>query len=388
MMRVAIAHDWLDTWGGGEAVLAELTRAFPRSDVYALVDFLGPTERARIEAARIVSSPIAHLPAARRWFRYAAVLWPSLIERFDLSRYDVILSDSHAIAKGVRKRDGQLHVCYCHTPARFAWTMEQTYTEVSAGGSPSRRLLTRAALARFRAWDVRAAGRVDRFVANSRHIAQAIERCYARSADVVYPPVDVERFMRAAAAHAGAPRTHYVTLSRLVPYKRIDLIVEAFRAMPDRKLVVIGEGPERPALAARCPPNVELAGRLDDDDAARRIASARAFVFAAEEDFGIAPIEAQAAGVPVIALGRGGALETIRGLDDARPTGVLFDAQTPSSIETAVRAFEASEPRISSAACRENATRFTGARFRAEMQRIVENALGRTDASERVATTA
>jgi glycosyltransferase involved in cell wall biosynthesis len=388
MMRVALVHDWLDTWGGGEAVLAELARAFPRSDVYTLVDFLDPRDRERIDASSIVASPLSRMPAARRWFRYAAVLRPSLIERFDLSRYDVILSDSHAIAKGARKRAGQLHVCYCHTPARFAWTMESTYTDSSAAGSRWRRALLRVALARFRAWDSQATTRVDRFVANSRHIAETIAACYGRSADVVHPPVDIERFAHAAARRAGGRRNDYVTLSRLVPYKRIDVIVEAFRRLPDRRLVVIGEGPERAALAARCPPNVTLAGRLDDDETAARIADARAFVFAACEDFGIAPIEAQAAGVPVIAYGRGGALETIRGLADPRPTGVFFDEQTAPSIAAALGEFESAEQRIDPLACRENAARFGAARFRVEMQRIVAEALARAPDRARAAATA
>jgi glycosyltransferase involved in cell wall biosynthesis len=373
MSRIALVHDWLDTWGGSEAVLVELARAFPDSDVYTLVDFLAADERARIDAARIVTSPLARAPGARRWFRYAAVLWPSLIQRFDLSRYDAIVSDSHAIAKGPRKRPGQTHVCYCHTPARFAWTMESTYTELSAAGSPTRRVLTQRALARFRAWDLCAAAQVDRFVANSQHIAQAIERCYGRSANVVHPPVDVERFMRAGDASVGG--SYYVTVSRLVAYKRIDLIVEAFRTLPDRRLVVIGDGPGRAALAARCPANVELAGRLDDETTAARVASAQAFVFAAEEDFGIAPMEAQAAGVPVIAYARGGAIETIRGLESARPTGVFFGEQTSAAIAAAVRNFEANATRIASAACRDNASRFTATRFRADMQRIVAEAL-------------
>jgi glycosyltransferase involved in cell wall biosynthesis len=385
MMRVALVHDWLDTWGGGEAVLAELARTFPHADVYTLVDFMSPADRARIDARRIHASPLARLPAAKRWFRYAAVLWPSLIERFDLSGYDVIVSDSHAVAKGARKRDGQVHVCYCHTPARFAWTMESTYTD-AATQSPASRWLMRRALARFRAWDLRAARRVDRFVANSRHIAQAIERCYGRPADVVYPPVDVDRFACASGDRADSHPAQYVTVSRLVPYKRIDAIVEAFRSLPDRRLVVVGDGPERANLAAHAPPNVELVGRLDDDATAATVAAARAFVFAAEEDFGIAPIEAQAAGVPVIAYGRGGALETIRGLDDARPTGVFFGSQTPRSLAAAVRAFEANQARISPTACRDNALRFSAARFRAEMRRIVEEAHVRAPAAAVIAT--
>jgi len=375
-MRVALVHEWLDTWGGSELVLAELLRVFPGADVYTLVDFLNPEDRARLGAAtRIATSPLDAMPAARRWFRYAAVLRPQLIERFDLSRYDVVVSNSHAIAKGARTGPGQVHVCYCHTPARFAWTMATTYAEHAAADRAWRRPFVDLALARFRRWDRAASARVDRFVANSRHIAAAIARCYGREADVVYPPVDVDRFIAAAAARDPATaRADYVTVSRLVPYKRIDVLVEAFRALPERKLVVVGDGPERARLQALGVPNVEFTGQQGDADTARHVAGARAFLFAAEEDFGIAPVEAQAAGTPVIAYGSGGVRETVRGRDDPAPTGAFFDAQTPEAVAAAVRAFEAEPNRITAAACRENALRFAPARFRDEIARIVDQA--------------
>ncbi|MEO8676227.1 MAG: glycosyltransferase [Casimicrobiaceae bacterium] len=374
-MRVALVHDWLDTWGGGEAVLAELLQAFPGADVHTLIDFLRPEDRARLGSARIATSLLQHLPGARRWFRYAAVLRPQLVEGFDLAGYDVVISDSHAVAKGARVRAGQVHVCYCHTPARFAWTMENTYADTASAGASWRRPLVMRALERFRRWDRAASARVDRFVANSRHIAAAIARCYGREAEVVYPPVDVERFAMAGNDRgAESSRSDYVTVSRLVPYKRVDVLVEAFRGLPDRRLIVVGDGPERARLEALAGPNVSFAGRQDDAGTARQVAAARAFVFAAEEDFGIAPVEAQAAGTPVIAYGRGGARESIRGLDGDVPTGVFFDAQTPQAVADAVRAFEANATRISSVACRENARRFAPARFRAEIVRIVDAA--------------
>ena len=375
-MRVALVHDWLDSWGGGENVLVESLRTFPGADVYTLVDFLRPDERARLGDARVTTSAIQHLPGARTWFRYASVLRPQLIERFDLRDYDVVISDSHAIAKGARVRADQPHVCYCHTPARFAWTMTATYAERAVSGARWRRPLVDHALERFRRWDRAASARIDRFVANSRHIAAAIARCYDRDAEVVYPPVDVARFARAADARApDAPRVDYVTVSRLVPYKRVDVLVDAFRGMPERRLIIVGDGPERSRLEARAAPNIEFAGREADAEIARRVASARAFVFAAEEDFGIAPVEAQAAGTPVIAYGRGGARESIRGLGDPAPTGVLFDAQTPTAVIDAVLTFEAAAPRISAATCRENAQRFAPGRFREELARIVDAAV-------------
>jgi glycosyltransferase involved in cell wall biosynthesis len=373
-MKIAVVHDWLDGWGGAESVLAELLQVFPGADVFTLVEYLSPAERSRLAPARIVTSSLQGLPWAQRWFRYAAVLWPQVVERFDLSGYDVVVSNSHAVAKGVRTHPGRVHVCYCHTPTRFAWTMAATYSERASGGASWRRPLVERALARFRDWDRCASERVDRFVANSRHIAATIARCYGRDADVVYPPVDVERFATAADAAGTALRTEYVTVSRLVPYKRIDVLVEAFRSMSDRRLVVIGDGPERPRLESLGVPNVEFAGAPSDADTARRVAGAKAFLIAAEEDFGIAPLEAQAAGTPVIAYGRGGALETIRALDRPAPTGVFFDAQTPDAVVAALRAFDATSGRISAAACQENARRFSAARFRAEIAQAVDAA--------------
>jgi glycosyltransferase involved in cell wall biosynthesis len=292
-----------------------------------------------------------------------------VIERFDLSRYDFIVSDSHAVAKGVRKHPRQRHLCYCHSPARFAWAMADLYGARAGSGRLAGPLVAHA-MARFRAWDVQSSARVDHFVANSRHTALAILSRYGREADVVYPPVDVDRF-----ADVGAgERRGYVTVSRLVPYKRIDLLLEAFARMPERSLTVIGEGPERAALERMRPANVTLSGRLPDDEVARRVGAARAFVFAAEEDFGIAVVEALAAGTPVIALDQGGVREIVRGLDDAAPTGVLFAPQDAAALTRAIDAFEAHAARIDAQACRESAARFAPARFRAAFAAVAARA--------------
>ena len=358
---IALVHDWLDAPGGGEAVLASLLRLFPDAPVYALVDFLSADERRRVGTTTVHTSPIQNAPFARSWFRYAAALIPELIERLDVARFGVVISDSHAIAKGVRKHDGQLHICYCHTPARFAWTMASTYSERAASGNAIRATLVARAQARFRRWDLAASRNVDHFVTNSNHIARAIRRCYDRAATVIHPPVDVDRFE--SVGH-GARTDEYVTVSRLVPYKRIDLIIDAFRAMPTRRLTVVGDGPERDRLERNVPANVTMAGRLDDAQTAALLGRARAFVFAAHEDFGIALIEAQAAGTPVIAFREGGSSETVRDLDAPLPTGVLFDAQTAEAIVAAVERFEAAT--IDADACRINAARFSAGRFRIE----------------------
>jgi glycosyltransferase involved in cell wall biosynthesis len=358
---IALVHDWLDAPGGGEAVLASLTRLFPDAPVLTLVDFLSQDERARLGTPTIHTSSLQRAPFARHWFRYAAALAPSLIERLDTSSYDIVVSDSHAIAKGVRKHPAQLHICYCHTPARFAWTMAVTYGERAAAGNRVRAAIARRAQARFRAWDVATSRNVDHFIANSRHIAETIARCYGRVAHVIHPPVDVERFRDVG---HGARSGDYVTVSRLVPYKRVDVIVEAFRRLPLRRLTIVGDGPDRHRLARDLPGNVTLAGRLDDGKTAQMLGAARAFVFAAHEDFGIAAVEAQAAGTPVIAFREGGSSETIRDIGSAAPTGVLFDAQTPEAIVAAIARFENST--IDADACRRNAARFSEARFRAE----------------------
>ena len=358
---IALVHDWLDAPGGGEAVLASLLRLFPDAPVYTLVDFLSPEERRRLGATTIHTTPLQKAPLARRWFRYAAALMPELIERLDVTDFDIIVSDSHAIAKGIRKRERQLHVCYCHTPARFAWTMASTYGERAASGNAIRAALVAKAQARFRRWDTAASRNVDHFVTNSNHIARTIRQCYDRAATVIHPPVDVDRFE--AVGH-GTRTDEYVTVSRLVPYKRIDLIIDAFRAMPSRRLIVVGDGPERARLSRDPPSNVTFSGRLDDRQTAAVLGRSRAFVFAAHEDFGIAPIEAQAAGTPVIAFRQGGSSETIRDLDSPLPTGVLFNAQTVDAIVAAVERFETAT--IDGEACRINAARFSAARFRIE----------------------
>lgn len=371
-MKVALVHDWLETWGGGENVLVELLAVFPGADVFALVDFLGADDRARLHGARIRTTWMQSMPGARKWFRHAAVAYPQVMETLDLRGYDLVVSVSHAIAKGVRKHAGQVHVCYCNSPARFAWGMVDVYRDRAAAGS---RLLARGAdlmLERFRRWDLHASRNVDRFVANSQNIAYAIERIYGRPSAIVYPPVDIDRFAKATGSARG---DHYVTLSRLVPYKRIDLIVDAFRQLPQRRLRIIGDGPDRARLEAGHPANVEFLGRIPDHAVVQELASARAFVFAAEEDFGIAPLEAQAAGTPVIAYGKGGVLETVAGLDADRPTGAFFAEQTAASLAAAIGQFEASAARITADSCRASAARFAPARFRAAMEVVVASAM-------------
>lgn len=366
-LRVALVHDWLDTWGGAETVLAELLRLFPNADLYTLIDVMPADLRGRLGARRVRTSWLQHLPGRRSWFRYCLPLMPAAVEGFDFTPYDLVLSSSHAVAKAARTRPGQVHVCYCHTPARYVWEQRNSYVaKHGLRAATMRRLLDR-----MREWDRATAARVDHFVANSEHIARRIGRCYGREATVVYPPVDGEPFGSGADPNRDAREAYYVAVSRLVPYKRVDLLVAAFRALPQRRLVIVGDGPEAAMLARDAPANVEFRGRVGASELVHVMQRARAFVHAAEEDFGIALVEAQAAGTPVIAFSGGGAAEIVRGLDNSAPTGILFDAQTSSAMVMAIDKFEALSPGIDPEACRINAARFAPERFRAQITDLV-----------------
>lgn len=366
-VKVAVVHDWLDTWRGGESVLAQILRVYPNADLFALVDFLSDADRRALNGRRAKTSFLQHVPLARRGFRLLLPLFPLAIESLDVAAYDLVISSSHAVAKGVRTQPRQLHVCYCYTPMRYAWDLRDQYLAQTRLDRGLRGYVARTMLARLAAWDRKTSDRVNHFIAISRYIAERIERNYGRDSTVIYPPVDVD------AIGPAPPRgDSYVTLSQLVPYKRVDLIIDAFRQMPSRQLSVIGEGPERTRLARRLPSNVHLLGRLPDESRNRWLATARAFVFAAEEDFGIAPLEAQAFGTPVIAYVGGAASETIPGLDSTAPTGVLFAEQSAAAIVAAIGEFERNAARIHPEACRENARRFGAQRFRERFREFVD----------------
>jgi glycosyltransferase involved in cell wall biosynthesis len=368
--RVAIVHDWLDTWRGGENVLAELIGQFPDADLYALVDFLPDDLRPRILGKRARTSYIQHLPGARRYFRRYLPLFPRAIESLDLGGYDLVVSNSHAFAKGARVGVGQLHLCYCHTPMRYAWDLQDQYLSVTGLAHGLRGTAVRRLLAYLREWDRKTAARVDRFAANSRYIADRIARAYGRSAEVIHPPVDLDFYAPAASASQPASREYFVTASRWVPYKRVDLVVGAFARLGTRR-VVIGDGPDAPRVHAQARPNVEFVGEVSRERLRDLMRDARAFVFAAEEDFGILPVEAQACGTPVIAYGRGGALETV-----STQTGAFFNEQSVDAIVDAVRTFNRDAPRYDAASCRRNAERFGSPRFRRDIRRFVDDALG------------
>lgn len=368
--KVAVVHDWLNVVGGAERVLEQILHVFPDADVHALIDTLPADQRGFLGGRPVKVSMIGRTPWLRHRHKLALPLMPTAIESFDLSAYDLVISSSFAVAKGAITRPDALHVCYCHSPMRYLWDLEHSYRRDAGLDRGLRGLLTSLLFNQLRMWDVASASRPQLLLANSNFTASRIARYWGRTSTLLPPPVDLSRF----SLRDGPGDDDYLTVSRLVPYKRHDLMVEAFAAMPDRRLTIIGDGPQRAALERRATPNVRFLGALPDREVAEHMRRARAFVFAAHEDFGIVPVEAQACGTPVIAYGVGGALDTVRGWPSPQPTGVFFDRQTPESLRDAVERFEAMERVFDPAVLRANAERFGNEHFRARLAELVREA--------------
>jgi glycosyltransferase involved in cell wall biosynthesis len=369
-VKVAIVIDWLEVFGGAERVIAELAAYYPQADFFAVADFMDPKHRGFLGGRPVQTSFIQRLPFARKKFRSYLPLMPLAVEQFDMTGYDLVISSSHAIAKGVITGPDQVHVSYTHTPMRYLWDMQGQYLRQTGLDHGLRGVLARTMLHVMRNWDVRSATGVDSFIANSSYIARRIHKVYRRESTVVAPPVDVDAFTM------GRNRGDaYLVVARMVPYKRIDLVVKAFASMPNRKLTVVGDGPERQRIqaAAKGASNITFAGVVPHETLVRLMQEARAFVFAGEEDFGISLVEAQACGTPVIAFGYGGARDIVVRHPEA-PTGLLFDHQTQAAIAEAVWAFEAEEHLYNPDNCRANALRFSPAAFRVGLQRVIDRA--------------
>lgn len=377
-LRVAVVHEWLVNHAGSEKVVEEILKIYPQADLFAVVDFLKPHERGFLQGKVAKTTFVQRLPGAEKRFRHYLPLMPLAMEQHDLSGYDLILSSSHAVAKGVLTGPDQLHVCYIHSPIRYAWDMQHQYLRESGMTSGVKGTVAKLLLHYMRLWDARTPNGVDQFLANSAFIARRVRKVYRREAAVIHPPVDVERF-----ALRRDKEAFYLTASRMVPYKRMPMIAEAFSRMPDKQLIIIGDGPEMDKVRAAAGPNVSVLGFLGDAALVDHMQRAKAFVFAAEEDFGITPVEAQACGTPVIAFGRGGSLETVRGRGHpAQRTGVFFKEQTVESLIAAVEAFETLPVPIRPEVCRAHAEQFAPALFRQRFQAAVERAWVRFHADE------
>ncbi len=390
-MKVALVHDWLTGRRGGEKCLEALCELYDDADLFTLIHVPGSVSPL-VEERRVTTSPLQHVPGARRWYRFLLPLMPSAIESLDLSPYDLVVSTSHCVAKGVLTRPDALHVCYVHTPMRYAWDQWPQYF---SNRSAAYRFALAPLLNYLRTWDVASASRVDRFVANSRFVARRVEKYYGRSSTVIHPPVDTDFFTPGAPGGAGGePGDYYLMVAAMVPYKGIDLAIEAFNKT-GKPLRIVGDGHLRRKFAASAGPTVEFTGRVTDEELREQYRGCRAVIQAGAEDFGIVPLEAQATGRPVIALGRAGALDTVRplnrhesflsGIGDhpssrhPAPTGVFFYEFTAESLATAVGYFEENEASFDPEALREHALAFDRKDYKNRMQALIRETLNSRD---------
>ena len=367
-MRVAVICDWLVVYAGAERVLEQILQIYPDADLFCLVDFLPEDQRGFIQNKKTYTSFIQHLPRAKKSYRSYLPLMPLAIEQLDVTGYDLVISTSHAVAKGVITGPDQIHISYVYSPIRYAWDLQYQYLEEAGLTKGFKSWFARIILHYIRLWDYRTACGVDCFMADSKFVARRIKKIYGREAKVVYPPVDIEGYTL-----VEEKEDFYLTASRMVPYKKIKLIVEAFNEMPDKKLVVIGDGPEFQKTKAIAKENIQILGYQPFQVLKDHMQRAKAFVFAAEEDFGIVPVEAQACGTPVIAYGKGGTLETVIGMPLCNATGLFFPEQSIDAIQEAVTNFEAQVQHISAQNCRRNAERFSAQEFRHQFQGYVED---------------
>tara|TARA_R110000765_G_scaffold336654_1_gene426979 strand:+ start:3357 stop:4493 length:1137 start_codon:yes stop_codon:yes gene_type:complete len=366
-MKVAIIHDWLVDMGGAEKVLKSIINIYPEADVFALVCGMTTQQLSSLGINKpVTTSFIQRLPKGVKKYRSYLPFMPLAIQQLDLSEYDLIISSSYCVAKGVLTGPDQLHISYCHSPVRYAWDLQGQYLKESGMDKGVKSAIARYFLNKIRDFDVRSSFAVDHFIANSSFIQRRIEKFYRRNSEVIFPPVDTNSFTLCA-----EKEDYYITCSRLVPYKKVDLIVNAFKTMPSKKLIVVGEGPDYDKINDNLPENVTLLGFVEYEELIERIQKAKAFVYAAEEDFGIVPVEAQACGTPVIGYGKGGLVDTV--IDGT--TGIHFYSQNVEAIVKAVSAFETQDTLASAADISSHAKQFGTARFEQELKSYIENKL-------------
>lgn len=362
VMSTALVHEWLTTPAGSEAVLAAIAERYPDAPIYTMVHDPKKMAGHALAGRTIHTSWIQKLPGSRTRYRSYLPLMPFAVECLDLDDYDLVISSNHAVAKGVVTRSDQLHISYVHSPIRYAWDLRWQYLKAKGLHRGLRGLMTQYLLHRLRKWDQLSANRVDLFIANSSYIARRIWRAYRRRALTIYPPVEVEHF-----SPAESREDYYITVGRFVPYKRTDLIVETFSKL-DKPLVVIGDGPGSDQLKQRAGRNVTFLGWQSRSKIAEYLSRARAFIFAADEDFGIAPVEAQAAGCPVIAYRKGGAIETVI----EGKTGLFFDEQSQTSLSRAVETFEETRANFDPGEIAAHAQQFSSERFRRQFAAVTD----------------
>jgi glycosyltransferase involved in cell wall biosynthesis len=356
-VNVAVVHDWLIDHAGAERVLEQILALYPDATLYTLIDRMPQPERSRFSSRRTVTSFLDRWPGITRYFTRCLPLMPFAVQQFDLSGHDLVISSSHCVAKGVIVPPDALHLCYCHTPMRYAWDLQASYLRLEGWDSGLKGWLARHLFHRLRLWDASSHHGVDHFAANSSFVQRRILKCWRRPATVIHPPVALDVPVLPGVAREAR---HAVTVGRLMGYKNVALMLGAFRLLPDWRLTVVGDGPQRAELQATAPPNVHFTGTLPEGDKQRLLQTASVFVFAAIEDFGIAPAEALAAGTPVVALARGGALDYLRQGENAW----LFDEATPEALAQAVALADGPGPMDRADRCRRSVSALHAARFR------------------------
>ncbi|MCR4942356.1 MAG: glycosyltransferase family 4 protein [Campylobacter sp.] len=362
-MKKALIHDWFSVYAGAEKCVESFTNIYDDFEIFSLIDFLNPNDREKIlKGKNANTSFIQNLPFAKSKYRNYLPLFPLAIEQFDLRDFDLVLSSSHAVAKGVLTHSNQLHISYIHTPIRYAWDLYHQYLHESGLDKGIKGKLAKYFLHKIRLWDISTINRVDCYIANSHYISRRIKKVYGKDSDVIYPPVDTNKFEL-----KEQKEDFYLTASRLVPYKKIDMIVESF-ANTDKKLVVIGDGPDMAKIKAKASKNIEILGYQNDEVMIDMMQRSKGFVFAAEEDFGITPVEAQACGTPVICFSKGGAKESILDMK----TGVHFDKQNSEELLKAIAKFEQNYDKFDPNLIRQNALRFSRSRFETQIKEYVE----------------
>jgi glycosyltransferase involved in cell wall biosynthesis len=364
-VKVALVHDWLTGMRGGERVLEVLCQLYPEADLYTLLHVKNRLSDV-IEGMRIKTSFVQRLPMVSKYYRYYLPLFPTAVEQFDLRGYDLILSSSHCAAKGILPMPGSLHISYCHTPMRYVWDVHYDYFKDSGKGLKN--FLAAAMSNYLRIWDVTSSQRVDEFIANSRFVQQRIKKYYRRESVVIHPPVKGDYFQPSKSAKEG---DYFLMVTAFVPYKRVDLAVEAF-SRTGKSLLIVGDGHGMGNLKKGAGKNIEFLGWQGDEKIREYYQGCRALIFPGKEDFGITPVEAQACGKPVIAYGEGGALETIRPFPGERPTGVFFEQPTAESLIGAVHLFERNRDRFDPQAIRNHALLFDHKTFREKIRSFVE----------------
>lgn len=378
-LKIAIVHDWLVIHGGAERVLEQLLDMYPEADLYSLIDFVPAEQRHFLRGKTPATSFLQQIPGAARHYRKMLPLMPFAVEQFDLSAYDLVISSSYCVAKGVLTGPNQVHVSYCHSPMRYAWDHYHEYLREMRLTSSLKGLFARWQLHRIRTWDVRSSNSVDQFIANSGFVARRIAKFYGRSSKIIFPPVDTTLF-----SLQEEKQDYFVAAGRFVPFKRLDLVAEAFASMPDQKLVLVGDGPDMEKIRRKAGSNVTFTGYQPAAVVRQHLAHAKAFIFPSEEDFGIVPVEAQSCGTPVIAYGRGGALETVVPPgQDVPPTGMFFDEQSAASICSAVQQFSLASHLFNPRAISRHAQSFSTERFKTEFAAEVQSALKRFSPNQR-----